>query len=243
MNIFDQIEAMRKANTAFCIATVVRTADVTSAKAGAKAIITETGDILGHLGGGCVQRAVREAAQTMLATGGTTMIRVQPNASTAEDGIKSYKSGCPSGGTVDILIETFKPEPRLAIFGTGPIAQAIAAHGQLARLRVSPTLAHDSELPALEPADFIIIASQGQNDLACLRQAMAAPCQHVAMIASHRKAAFLKEKLTAEAIPAERLACLKAPAGLDIGALDPHEIALSVLAELVQWRRSGVNKD
>jgi hypothetical protein len=139
--IFDTIERLRRTGAPFCVATVMRTADATSAKAGAKAAVTREGEILGHLGGACVQRAVRTAAAEAMAEGAPRVIRVKPSekvvAMTDPDGAHLYKSGCPSGGTVDLLIEPYAHPPRLVVFGDTPIARAIAAHGALAGLRVA----------------------------------------------------------------------------------------------------------
>jgi xanthine dehydrogenase accessory factor len=250
-DIFDEIARLREAGRPFAVATVVRTADVTSAKAGAKAAVTEAGDILGHLGGGCVRGAVRRASAEALASGAARMIRIKPAASVLPlidaDGAALYRSGCPSGGTVDVLIEPFVPPPMLALIGTTPVAVAIAAHARLMGFRLA------SEIPdagvaldpadlgplALGPRDFVVIAAQGQGDLAALRAAMASPCDRVAMVASRRKAAWLADRLRAEGITDDTLARLKSPAGLDLGGIDPHEIAVSVLAEIVQWRNAA----
>ncbi|MBK0399475.1 XdhC family protein [Limibaculum sp. M0105] len=259
-DIFDTIERLRRAGRPFCLATVVRTADVTSAKAGAKAAVTEAGEIIGHLGGGCVQRAVRSAAAEALSSGETRLIRVKPAARvvamTDADGVPLYRSGCPSGGTVDILIEAYSLPPQLVIFGASPIAQAIASHGVLMGYRVA--MAEDAGapegvrlFPAADPAalgigadDFVVVASQGQNDLAALRAALDSPARHVAMVASRIKAKALTDRLAAEGMPADRIARLKSPAGLDLGGIDPHEIAVSVIAEIVRWRnRGGLHKD
>ncbi|MEM9813365.1 MAG: XdhC family protein, partial [Pseudomonadota bacterium] len=140
-DIFDTIADLRQTGAPFCVATVMRTADATSAKAGAKAAITEDGEILGHLGGACVGRAVRQAATEAIRTGEPRVIRVKPSdkvvSMTDADGAQLYKSGCPSGGTVDLLIEPYAHPARLAIFGATPIARAIAAHAGLAGFRVA----------------------------------------------------------------------------------------------------------
>ncbi|GAA4217792.1 xanthine dehydrogenase accessory factor [Sagittula marina] len=246
LDIFDTIAALRQTGAPFCVATVVRTADVTSAKAGAKAAITNDGEIMGHLGGGCVTRAVREAAFEAIATGATTVIRVKPSAKvvalTDEDGAQVFRSGCPSGGTVDLLIEPYELPPMLALFGTTPIARAIAQHAALAGLRVacdpalelSETQAVDRELTQMRPQDFVVIATQGAGDLDALKSALSSPVRRVSMIASARKAAALVAKLDTPPLAGR----LKSPAGLDLGGIDPHDIALSVLAEIVQWRNS-----
>lgn len=251
-DIFDTIDRQRRTGRPFCVATVVRTADVTSAKAGAKAVVTETGEILGHLGGACVRRAVLTAGREALASGQTRLIRVKPSekvvALTDEDGAQVFRSGCPSGGTVDLLLEPYELPPMLVIFGDTPISHALATHAALAGYRLAlpegvdgpeaaARFAETDLAPlALGPRDFVVVASQGTQDLACLRAALESPARRVAMVASRRKAETLCAKLAAAGLPQAQIARLKSPAGLDIHAIDPQEIALSVLAEIILWR-------
>ncbi len=257
-DIFDTIERLRQTGAPFCVATVMRTADATSAKAGAKAAVTEAGEIIGHLGGACVQRAVRQAAGAAMAEGAPRIIRVKPServvSMTDADGAQLFKSGCPSGGTVDLLIEPYAHPPQLVIFGDTPIARAIAAHGALAGFRVAvpeglapaPEQARrfaDGEPPGIAVTDFVVIASQGKGDLAALRAALESPARRVSMVASRRKAEVLTDKLIAAGMPEDRVRRLKSPAGLDLKAIDPHEIALSVLAEIVLWRNTDAMAD
>lgn len=256
-DIFDTIDSLRRTGAPFCVATVMRTADATSAKAGAKAAVTEAGEIIGHLGGACVGRAVRQAAAAALREGAPRIIRVKPSdrvvTLTDPDGAELYKSGCPSGGTVDLLIEPYAHPPQLVIFGDTPISRALAAHASLAGFRVAvPSGARgtpegarrfeEGEIEGLGIAarDFVVVASQGNGDLAALRAALESPAARVSMVASRRKAEALKAKLRAGGLPEARLATLKSPAGLDLGGVDPHEIALSVLAEIVTWRNTDI---
>ncbi|MES0828298.1 XdhC family protein [Ruegeria sp. SCP11] len=257
-DIFDTIEQLRKTDEAFCVATVLRTADATSAKAGGKAAITKDGQILGHLGGGCVQRAVRSSAQQALVSGEPQMIRVKPSEKvvnmTDPDGVQTFKSGCPSGGTVDLLVEPYQHAPRLVIFGESPIATALAAHAALAGFRVcvSEGAETDGNLQrftsetigdlGIEARDFVVVASQGQGDVAALAAALQTDAARVSMVASRRKAETLTSKLITQGLDPVRAAQLKSPAGLDIHAIDPHEIAVSILAEVVLWRNSDKSK-
>lgn len=255
-DIFDTIESLRQTGNPFCVATVMRTADATSAKAGAKAAITSHGEILGHLGGACVQRAVRQAAEEAIREGAPRVIRVKPShkivSVTDQDGAHLYKSGCPSGGTVDLLIEPYAHPPQIVIFGATPIARAVAAHAAMAGFRVAvansldgapdTAVRFDAEDPSniiIAETDFVVVASQGQGDLAALRAAFDSPARRVSMVASRRKAQVLTEKLIAAGVPEARAQDLKSPAGLNLGGVDPHEIALSVLAEIVLWRNSA----
>ncbi|NVO23805.1 XdhC family protein [Donghicola mangrovi] len=254
LDIFDVIDQQRRTGRPFCVATVVRTADVTSAKAGAKAVITETGEIIGHLGGACVKRAVTSAVSEAIASGETRLIRVKPSdkvvSLTDTDGAQLYKSGCPSGGTVDILIEPFELPPMLVVFGDTPISRAIAAHGALAGYRLALPEGVSSHLEAarfsdnaiadlpLGPRDFVVVATQGNQDGVCLRAALESPAHRVSMVASRRKADTLSAKLVTAGMDAAQVGRLKSPAGLHIHAIDPQEIAISVMAEIIQWRNT-----
>lgn len=258
-DIFDTIEELRRTGEAFCVATVLRTADATSAKAGAKAAVTRSGRILGHLGGACVQRAVRASVQDAFASGAPKLIRVKPSSKVIEmaepEDIQTFQSGCPSGGTVELLVEPYQHAPRVIIFGDTPIATALASHATLAGFRVYVPADVDAAGdytgfdPAdigklgVEPRDFVVVASQGQGDRAALRLALETPARRVSMVASRRKAQVLRDKLVADGMNAERAAGFKSPAGLDICAIDPHEIALSVLAEIIRWRNSDQCKE
>lgn len=232
LDIFEVIRALRAEGRPFCLATVVRTADLTSAKAGAKAVVTEGGEIVGHLGGGCVRGAVKRAAASALASGVASMISVRPKgADGVTDDIEVHDSGCPSGGTVDVFIEPYLLAFRVSVLGDTPIAQAVRAHASLMGFSAVDGLSDDPHA--------VIIASQGAGDLAALRHALNGPAPFIAMVASHRKADFLKVRLAEEGVDQDRLEALVAPAGLDLGAIDPHEIAISILAQLTSWRRQG----
>ncbi|MCY3984149.1 MAG: XdhC family protein [Roseovarius sp.] len=251
--IYDIIEDLRKEGKSFCVSTVIRTADTTSAKAGCKAVVTSDGDIYGHVGGNCVQSALRKAGLAAMEIGKMRMIRIKPAACVDSlhdnDGVRIYKSGCPSGGTVDLLIEPCKLAPVLVVYGNTPIGRAIAEHGKMAGYRVvtSREMGFAGGFHQFDGAtanvqvtsgDFAVVASQGIKDLEYLRAALASPARRVSMVASRRKAAALMTTLIAEGMDKSSVERLKSPAGIDLKGIDPHEIALSVLAEIVLWRNS-----
>ena len=259
--ILDRIATLAQGEEPFVVATVVRTADATSAKAGAKAIVRADGSLEGYLGGGCVAGAVKRAAKRVLLDGRPGMISIRPtdtlDTATAEAGIELHGSSCPSGGTVDLFIEPMVRATRLVVLGTTPVAAAVADLGSRLGYRVAVHGAADDlsmvpdELPAvagfdlsahrLGPLDCVIVASQGKRDRAALQAALASDAGYVGMVASHRKA----EKLTAELTGggAAVRPRLRAPAGLNIGAMEPGEIAVSILAEIVAWRRGQAAPD
>ena len=253
--VIDCMARMKGDAQPFALATVVRTKAATSAKVGAKAVIRADGSIVGWVGGGCTLGAVRKAAREALGDGRARMIRVRPDAEAgpAEDGTEDYRNACASGGTVELFVEPILPRPSLIVAGASGTARALRALGRNAGFTVTAAaLAEDLE--GIAEADetltgfelsrspraaisFIVVATQGKRDREALEAALRCGAPYVAFIGSRKKAADLKAQLAGRGIAAERLEALRAPAGLDIGAVTPEEIALSVLSEIVRERR------
>ena len=244
-DVFDVIQRLRAEGRPFAVATVLRTEDATSARPGDKAVIDETGAIHGHLGGGCVRRAAQAAAETVRHGGAPRIVRVRPTAQvvalTDADGAAVYRSGCPSGGTVELLIEPFVPAPRLVVYGAGAVARAVAEIGAVMRLRVMRQDraggGDDRASGALAPRDCIVVATQGQGDGEALRAALDSDAGLIALVASRNKTENLLRRAAENGACRDRLAAVRAPAGLAIGAVEPEEIALSICAEIVAERR------
>ncbi|NOD94877.1 XdhC /CoxI family-like protein [Ruegeria sp. HKCCD4884] len=242
--------SLRANEQPFAFATIVRTAGTTAAKPGAKAIIGADGTILhGFLGGGCTRGAVRRATLEALETGAPKLVSVAPedflndigvSAGAMMEGVLYARNGCPSRGTIDIFIEPCLPMPELTILGNSPVAEALA---QIApHFHWSITRALDGK-SALGKMSAVVVATQGQGDLDALRDALAYDANYVAFVGSKKKFAALSKKLSEAGVPEITLATVSAPAGLDIGAVTPEEIALSILAELVTVRRNSAERD
>ena len=252
-----RMASLTEAETPFVLATVIRTKNATSAKAGAKAIVEQDGAILGWLGGGCVQRGVREGAKTVLADGKPRLIRVEPEDEAGEQGNWSaadhYDNHCPSGGSVEIFLEAVLPRPQLVVCGGSPITRAVAdlAHW-LGYSVVVAALADDQEgfdhvdhrldgfdLSDLPPAKerYVVVATQGKGDRKALTAALTIEADYHAFVGSREKGKALKARLAEEGTDPARLEALRNPAGLDIAGVGPQEIALSVLAEITLQRR------
>lgn len=254
------IAELREAGRPCALATVVRTAGATAAKAGAKAVVTEDGALEGWIGGGCATGAVRRAAARVLQSGQAQLISVRPRESLAsadaEDaaGVALHASACPSGGTVDIFVEPLLPRPLLIVCGASPVARALAALAPRLGFAVGQA-ARAEDLEALPPADlrcagfdlaaglpasdYVVVASQGTRDLEALKGALATGARYVAFVGSRRKFATLRQRLAAAGVAESDLDRVASPAGLDIGAITPDEIALSILAQAVSVRRQG----
>ncbi len=259
--IIDEMARLRATGEAFALATVVRTQDATSAKAGAKAIVRQSGEIIGWIGSGCVQGAVRKTAQEVLSGADARLIRVRPKeqvvAPVDVDGVELYKSACPSGGTVEIFIEAMLPRPQLVVLGLSPVGVAVAELGR--RLGYSLVIVAPEEMQArCADADvrlteyaledltrpeqsFIVVATQGRRDREALAAALGSAVSYVAFIGSRKKAEVLTAQLIEQGLEEALARRLKAPAGLNIGAVGHEEIALSILAEITELRRRGLD--
>lgn len=232
----------------FAVATIVRTAGTTAAKPGAKALLREDGTFLkGWLGGGCVMGAIKDATLRAYATGQPQFISVAPEEDLAEkgvragddvDGIRFARNGCPSKGTVDIFIEPHLPQPELLIFGQSYVAQQLAELAPQFGWAVSLASADAALKPLIAGRSrYLVIATQGNGDLAALKTALDGSASYVAFVGSKKKFSALSSKLATAGIDPTAIAAVHAPAGLNIGAVTPAEIALSILAELTQAKR------
>lgn len=245
-DLAEAAQQLRDQDEPFAFATIVRTAGSTAAKPGAKALLSAGGTILqGWLGGGCTRGAIKSAALQALKNGTPQLVSVAPEDLLAEkgvaagdeiDGKKFARNGCPSRGTVDIFIEPCLPAPRLVVLGASPVAKALSAFAPQFHWSVSATLARKKS----HQQQFVVIATQGQGDLDALKSALSEKHDQVAFVGSRRKFAVLAKKLAAAGVNQSLIESVKAPAGLDLGAVTPEEIALSILAHFIQIRRHAV---
>ena len=264
VEVMDLVARMKAAKEAFVLATVVRTVSVTAAKAGAKAIIRPDGTIVaGWIGGGCAKGAVLKAAREALADGAPRMVSVRPENLLSElgvkpgetrEGVRFASNMCPSKGTMDIFVEPVLPHPSLVILGASPVALSLASQARTLGYHVTlaapaTDLIGAPEVDVLIPSfalgelhqarRFVVVSTQGKGDEQALRTALAMEASYHAFVGSRRKMAALRAKLSAEGLDAGALDRIKAPAGLDLGAITPEEIAMSILAEITQERRRG----
>lgn len=254
--ILDMMERLREEGRDFCAVTIVRTANATSAKAGAKAIVTEDGALHGFVGGGCVQGAVKRVALDALKAGEPRLIRVRPKedvvAATDIDGVELHKSSCPSGGTVDLFLEPMRQPIQLVVCGVSPVATTLVPLARAIGYRVvvaAPAAARAEiagadgyvdafalDVLGLQARDCVVVATQGKRDREALKAALSSAAGYVGMVGSRRKTEKLRQDLSGE-IERDRLNLLRGPAGLDIGAIEPEEIAVSILGEIIEHRR------
>ena len=229
----------------FALATVVRCEAPTSAKPGSKALIRADGRVHGWVGGACAEPVVAREALEALRDGRPRLIGLYGEggrvASRAE-GILEYGMTCHSGGTLEIYVEPYLPKPQLVLVGHGPVVETLVTLGQAADFAVvaltPDTLPAGLEQHRLTEHCSVVVATHADSDEQVLESVLRTDASYVSLVASRRRAAVILERLEKLGVPAERRGRLKAPAGLDIGAVTPEEIAVSILAEIIQHRRS-----
>ena len=252
-------EQLRADGVPHAVATVVRTLSSTAAKPGMKAIILESGDFAeGWLGGGCVTSAVRRAAKTAIETGEATLVCLRPEELLGDDANETMvtlaRNGCPSKGSMDIFVEPVVPLPELTVYGSGPVALALAqisrafgftltmcGNDEAGGLDADRHFVSPNELdqhPHTNADRYIVVATQGGGDVAALTSALSGAAVYMAFVGSRRKFAAYGQKLLAAGISQQRLDEVYSPAGVHINAVTPEEIALSIMAEIVKVRRA-----
>ena len=248
--ILDVLVELRAGGRPHAVATVVETAGSVSAKTGAKAVIDQHGRVVaGWVGGGCAESATCEAALQCLRTGETTILDID-----LDDEILG--AGMPCGGSMRIYVEPILPRARLWIMGHGRVAECLCQLGDLMGLKVivdDPLLepqkypaaerliTDDIDYQQLQPLadDYVVIATQHKGDHESLQQALSSPAGYIALIASRKRSRLVRDYLREAGVGTTQLDRVMAPAGLDLGARTPEEIALCVISEIVLTRRGG----
>jgi len=223
------------------------------------AVITADGGYHGWLGGNCTQPTVQREARRALADGQPRLVSLSPDPGrNARPGVTALPMTCHSGGSVDVYLEPILPVPRLLVFGPSPAARALSALGHdmgylvdvvdptgdraafpsADRILGAPSAPEVAALAAGAENLFAVVATMGENDEDAVAAALALEPAYLGVVASRKRFALVRETLVSRGFPGERLDRVRNPAGLDLGARLPEEVALSILAEIVQVRRS-----
>ncbi|HUM68343.1 MAG TPA: XdhC family protein, partial [Chloroflexota bacterium] len=256
-DFFAKAHELVQAGVAFVTAVVVRSEKPTSGKPGDKAIITADGVMYGWIGGSCAQPTVVKEALNALRSDEARLIRLstEPEAQQARDGLLDLPMTCFSGGTLEIYLEPQQPRPRLLVVGALPVAQALVTLGKAMNYQViavdvdggGEALAAadvvltnlDEVVGQLRPFTYIVVATHGNYDELALAKILPAQPTYVGLVASPKRAEAVRDYLRMQGLSETEMLPLKAPAGLDIQARRGDEIALSIMAEVVQRRRSA----
>jgi len=212
------------------LATVVSVMRPASTRRGERALVTRDGALDGWVGGACSEHVVVREALLALAHGEPRLVRICPPGAAGDapaDAVVA-ESACASEGTIDVLIEPFVPAPLLAVAGESPAARTLAELARAIGWRVSHEI--------VEGADAVVVAGMGRGDEDALAAALASGAEYVGLVASARRAATVTGALGDRGVPADALARVRSPAGLDLGPSSQEEIAVAILGELVRWR-------
>jgi xanthine dehydrogenase accessory factor len=219
---------LRHARAAYVHARVVAAEKPTSAKPGAEAIVLADGTLEGFVGGACAESTVRAQALALLDSGDTLLLRITPEPEEPRPGSLTVHNPCLPGGTLEIFLEPIIPAPLVVVAGETPIARAL--------LELVGPLGHagttyDGALPS--DAAAVVIASHGRDEEQILVEALQANVPYVGLVASRKRGEAVLGSLD---VCASVKARVHTPAGLDIGARTPEEVALSILAEIITTR-------
>jgi xanthine dehydrogenase accessory factor len=242
MDILAEMGELTRRGQAFALATVVWRQPPSSSQPGSRAIITADGELRGWIGGACAEPVVVREAQRVIAEGTARLLLLGPPdqfGGAVPDGMTVIPIACQSEGALEIYIEPVVPAPHLVIVGGSPMARTLArlasALGWRADLVDGPDFAADRA----DERSMIVVATQGHDDEDVLARAVAARPAYLGLVGSRRRGATVLGYLADRGVPREELDRVRVPAGLDLGKTTHEEIAVAILAELVQLRASG----
>jgi xanthine dehydrogenase accessory factor len=226
----------------FVVATVVRVQRPTSVEPGNVGIVQADGTIEGFIGGVCAQHSVRLHSLEAIETGEPLLLRILPDGPeevSREEGLVTVRNPCLSGGAIEVFLEPVLPAPRVLVAGDSPIVAALRSLGPEVGLKI--VAAHDIQDGVLTPTAgdlALVVAAHGNEEVATLRAGLEAGVRYVGLVASRRRGAAVTRELRDEGVAEELLDALDTPAGLDIGARTPAEVALAIIARIIAVRRT-----
>ncbi|MFQ5650533.1 MAG: XdhC family protein [bacterium] len=247
---------LRQKRKPFVLATVVSCEKPTSARPGAKALIQQDGTLFGWIGGSCAQPIVIREALKALEDGVPKLLKIgAPEAAMfgENNNVLNFEMTCYSGGTMEVFIEPVLQKPQLVLIGNSPDLQALACLGEVMSFEllvfdpeITPgsfpencTLCTELDLSDIKdsPHAHIVIATHGRYDEEAVKHALSTRAPYIALIASKKRATAIFDYLKNKGVSRNDWQRVKAPAGLDIGATTPEEIAVSILAEIIEVKR------
>jgi xanthine dehydrogenase accessory factor len=252
----ETVQELKKKNEPFALAVVVRRDAPSSGKVGDKALIRRSGQLEGWIGGGCVSGIVLKEALDAIRSGKARLVRIGKHLvdSQIQEGVMEYKMTCQSEGTVEVFIEPVLPQPHLVVIGKSEIAKSLVKIAKATGYRITG-VGQDANLKTYDKVDelithydlsgmkttaasFIVIATQGENDEKALLESLKKDCSYVGFVASRKKMAAMSSYLIDAGVDPKKVERIHSPAGIDINAKLPDEVAISILAQIIQVKNS-----
>src|SRR5712692_6939931 len=256
MDVFEELVRLRRLGQKSALATIVDVRGSIPSFQSAKLLVREDGSMVGTIGGGCVEAEVWNAAREVIETEKPRHLSFNLGQDAAFD------NGLICGGQLDVFIEPVTPIPSAYIFGAGHISKSLSKVAALAGFRTAVidnreqfanrdrfpdadeviAAEYEEVFPKLEinESSYLVIVTRGhRDDMRILRWAIETPARYIGMIGSKRKAINVIKELEKEGIRRERFERVHSPMGLEVGAITPEEIAVSVVAEMIGMRRNA----
>ncbi len=242
LGVLEEMGELTRRGEAFALATVVWRQGPSSSQSGSRAIITAEGELHGWIGGACAEPVVIREAQRVMAEGTAKLLLLgtpEQFGAAIPEGIAVVPISCQSEGALEIYIEPVLPVPHLVIIGDSPMARTLAGLAGTLGWRADMVRGPDFAAERAGERDMIVVATQGHDDEEVLERAVAAKPAYLGLVGSRRRGATVLGYLADRGVPQDQLDRVRVPAGLDLGSTTHQEIAVAILAELVQLRASG----
>src|SRR5580658_6399998 len=242
LGMLEEMGELTRRGETFALATVVWRQGPSSSQSGSRAIITAEGELHGWIGGACAEPVVIREAQRVMAAGTAKLLLLgtpEQFGAAVPDGMTVVPISCQSEGAIEIYIEPVLPAPHLVIVGVSPMAHTLASLARALGWRTELTGGPDFATAGADERSMIVVATQGHDDEDVLERAVAARPAYLGLVGSRRRGAAVLGYLAERGVPQDQLDRVRVPAGLDLGKTTHKEIAVAILAELVQLRASG----
>jgi xanthine dehydrogenase accessory factor len=242
LGVLEEMGELTRRGEAFALATVVWRQGPSSSQPGSRAIITAAGELHGWIGGACAEPVVIREAQQVMADGTARLLLLgtpEQFGGGVPDGMTVVPISCQSEGALEVYIEPVLPAPHLVIVGDSPMARTLASLARALGWRTDLICGPDFTAEAADGRSMVVVATQGHGDEEVLESAVAARPAYLGLVGSRRRGATVLGYLADRGVPQDQLDRVRVPAGLDLGPTTHQEIAVAILAELVQLRASG----
>jgi xanthine dehydrogenase accessory factor len=242
LGVLEEMGELTRRGEAFALATVVWRQGPSSSQPGSRAIITAAGELHGWIGGACAEPAVIREAQQVIAEGTARLLLLgtpEQFGGGVPDGMTVVPISCQSEGALEVYIEPVLPAPHLVIAGDSPMTRTLASLARALGWRADLIRGPDFTAEAADSRSMVVVATQGHGDEEVLESAAAARPAYLGLVGSRRRGATVLGYLADRGVPQDQLDRVRVPAGLDLGPTTHQEIAVAILAELVQLRASG----
>jgi xanthine dehydrogenase accessory factor len=245
MELLEEIGELARRGEAFALATVVWRQGPSSSQLGSRAIITAAGELRGWIGGACAEPVVIREAQQVMAEGTPRLLllgtpqQFGADPGSVPEGMTVVPISCQSEGALEVYIEPVLPAPHLVVVGDSPMARTLVSLAGALSWRAQLVRGAEFTAGCVTGRSMVVVATQGHDDEGVLERAVAARPAYLGLVGSRRRGATVLGYLADRGVPRDQLDRVRVPAGLDLGRTTHREIAVAILAELVQLRASG----